>query len=97
MTFIDKKPVSDSISFDETGLLNAYNAFKNIDILGCIKKIEDSLAIIESNWTGPQHTEASGDKEAAEENIATAKNIMEKMNKTLETIKENAHKIKYNG
>jgi len=87
------------ISFSKEGLASAAGEFSDLQskIDGEITKIVNSLEIIDSNWSGPEHDAASADKANAENNIQTARETIQNMNGALAQLSTNAGNVSYNG
>lgn len=85
------------ISFSKEQIKLAFENYDNIvtTSLEYIKNIEDSLSIIETNWSGPEHDLAINDKINAEENLNKAKEMLSNMSNSISQLNINASKVSY--
>ena len=85
------------ISFSKTDIMTAFNSFETISTNSDIqiKAIRENLAIIESNWSGPEHDSAQADKTAAETCLNEAEQIIKDINNSISKLNKNAQSVSY--
>ena len=86
------------ISFSKEKLATALQNFDEIkdSSVNFITKIEEELEIIETNWKGPEHDEASSDKDNAIQNLKKAKDMLNSMSLSITQLNTNAKNVSYN-